>query len=1001
MSYSEIEINKVKQAADIRDFIPDIEHRGRKDYCRCPACGDTGMVVTQTTRMSLAKCFKCGKSIAGAISAVMEFDGKSYPEAIEEVAKRYGIPIETEQEQENRLRKERSKQIKGSFCLSQLTASGLTVEDVTAKVQAPDGTTSWTPTFRKGSLSMRTGVFDPNGDEMVIYYYDLYGMPIQTPSPASRSKLIPYARIRWSNPDARTDTFGRPIKYQSYKGAEARFYIPQKVRDYFANGTHIDTLFIQEGEKKAEKACKHGILSLGIQGIYNIGSKDSGLIQDLQYLVKRCTIRHVVLIFDSDWDDLNRTLQNGDDIDLRPRMFAGAAKKFRDYVSTLHNVNLSVDVWFGHVNPNSHNEKGIDDLLNGSLRGCEEILRQDIDYAMNSHDGKAEHISIHKISVATDLQIFQYWDLSDKDKFFDRHHDRIDPLQYFRFGKVNYRKNEDGKFEKASAQGTDKDFWTIEIEEKDGKEKKSIKFNHLAAFSFLEANGFYRIQFEEQGERYFEFIRISDCIVSSIGPHIVRDFAYRYALQNCKDSEVLNFLADKLSSLLSNDKLERLTMIEDNFDRPVPDVQTTSYTNGQLRITASGVQFGSHLGFVWRDNVIQRRFKRVPIFESIRRHPDGSFDIIPTEQGQDCEFYLFLENTSNFWKERMGDLSPEETKEYTINIVNKLTSIGYLLFQYKYGAEKKAVVAMDAKMSEVGRSNGRSGKSLIGVALSHMLAQETIDGKSLKNDDDFLFSTITTHTRNVFIDDVKVNFDFPRLYPAITGKLNINPKQAQRYTIPFEKAPKFYITTNHAINDTSDSSKARLAYMSFSDWYNVSWSPVNDFGHEFFEAWDDEQWTLFDNLMAECVQLYLRSRAEGWVGAGAGIVPPPMQDLEARQFRQKMGEAFLQWAEAAFDPSGNYLNVRTNRKTLYDNFCQEYPGQRQFVSSSSFRERLLYFCQYAGLHFNPHRPTDKGVTFAEFVKSNPGKSFAGNREASGGEVYFTVCSDEYARSICL
>ena len=305
---------------------------------------------------------------------------------------------------------------------------------------------------------------------------------------------------------------------------------------------------------------------------------------------------------------------------------------------------------------------------------------------------------------------------------------------------------------------------------------------------------------------------------------------------------------------------------------------------------------------------------------------------------------------------------------------------------------------MDAKMSEVGTSNGRSGKSLIGVALSHMLAQEVIDGKALKNDDDFLFSTITTRTRNVFIDDVKVNFDFPRLYPAITGKLNVNPKQSQRYTISFEKAPKFYITTNHAINDTSDSSKARLAYMSFSDWYNVGHSPVDDFGHEFFEAWDDEQWTLFDNLMAECVQLYLRSRVEEWVEAGAGVVPPPMQDLEARQMRQKMGEAFFQWAEAAFDPTGIYLNTRTNRKALYENFCTQYPGQKQFVSATSFRERILCYCQYAGMHYNPHRRNDKGLTFAEFIKSNPGKSYVGSREATGGEVYFTICTDQHARA---
>ncbi len=52
------------------------------------------------------------------------------------------------------------------------------------------------------------------------------------------------------------------------------------------------------------------------------------------------------------------------------------------------------------------------------------------------------------------------------------------------------------------------------------------------------------------------------------------------------------------------------------------------------------------------------------------------------------------------------------------HIVNKITCIGFLLADYKYASERKAIVAMDAKMSEVGRSNGRSGKSMIGYASS-------------------------------------------------------------------------------------------------------------------------------------------------------------------------------------------------------------------------------------------------------------------------------------------
>ncbi len=123
--------------------------------------------------------------------------------------------------------------------------------------------------------------------------------------------LKQYIRIRWSNPDLHIGKDGKPAKYMSPKGSGVRFYFPQTIRDAFRERKHIDTLIIQEGEKKAEKACKHGIMSIGIQGIYNIGSAQEGLIQDLQYLVKACEIRNIVLLFDSDWDHLSKNLQPG------------------------------------------------------------------------------------------------------------------------------------------------------------------------------------------------------------------------------------------------------------------------------------------------------------------------------------------------------------------------------------------------------------------------------------------------------------------------------------------------------------------------------------------------------------------------------------------------------------------------------------------------------------------------------------------------------------------
>ncbi|MFT0232933.1 hypothetical protein ACMSFF_14630 [Bacteroides faecis] len=79
--------------------------------------------------------------------------------------------------------KKGSKKAKGndvdSFCARMLSESGLTFEDVTAKVYKTGDTSSVFElrTFRPGTIN-ENGVIDPKGDDVIIEYYDLEGMPI-------------------------------------------------------------------------------------------------------------------------------------------------------------------------------------------------------------------------------------------------------------------------------------------------------------------------------------------------------------------------------------------------------------------------------------------------------------------------------------------------------------------------------------------------------------------------------------------------------------------------------------------------------------------------------------------------------------------------------------------------------------------------------------------------------------------------------------------------------
>lgn len=997
MSYSNHDIERVRKSADIRDFVPNLSGRGATQYTKCPNCGkegkNKGLCVTHKSNIDIAKCFSCGFTLNGAIDAEKYFSNVDFPEALKRVASRCGIYLETDEEKRQRSIDSNKRKAKKSFCLAQLEASGLAVDDVTAEVQldSKDGV-AYVQTFRRGGMDKFFNV-NNSDDEMLIYYYDLWGNPVQYATRGAAGHLKPYIRVRWSNPALHLDKDGREVKYQTPKGAPTKFYIPQYIRSRFLSNSHIETLIIQEGEKKAEKACKHGIASVGIQGIYNIGNAETGLIQDLQYLVQQCTIKNVVLLMDSDWDNLHRNIQIGDHVDQRPNQFAKAVIKFKQYIQTMHNIGVSVDVYFGHINANENGDKGIDDLLVNTLKGREDVLAKEIDTVIHTHDGKGTFLDIHKISSKTEFQIKDFWSLNDRDGFFERHKAQLLELPQFRFAKINYR-IEDGKLIQASKYSSDRDFWIVGCNDKG---KKTVEFDYIEALQFISANGFYRIHTSDLEVDQYKFVRIDDGVVSQSGPTEIRDFVYYYALQACKDRDVHTMLASRLGSLLGSDKLERLSKIDDSFDKFEPHIQRLFYRNGQLQITSRGIEFGDILGQVWQDKVIRRKFKRIPIIDRIEFDQSRGFIVYPTEDGENCEFFKFLQNVSNFWN--IPGYTPTATDEMEFNqhIVNKITSIGFLLCDYKYQTELKAIVAMDGQMGEVSQSNGRTGKSLVGVAVKMMLEQTTIDGKTLKNDDDYIYSNVTLRTRNVFIDDVRVNFDFERFFAAVTGDLAVNPKTKARFIIPNEKSPKFYITTNHAINAHNRSALERITFMAFSDWYNDNHRPIDDFGHQFFADWDEDQWCLFDNFMAECVMFYFKSLAEGWYRTGQGAVPPPMRDITMRTLKQQMGEAFVQWAEMFFDESGHNLNDRMGRKSMYDACHSQFPDSKFGITPSNFRNKIILFCQFKGYHFNPSKPNKEGITFGDWIKEHPGESFIGSADKSGGNEYFSVFSTEKAR----
>lgn len=992
--YDHFEVQKVKDI-DIRHMLQAADVSKASQTIVCPECGKKRCKVEHNSKRNSAHCFACDFNLSNGLDAYAWQNGldlkTNFLEALEGAARQYGITLHTEDEQRQQKIKDVAEKHKKSFCAEQMAASGLTFEDVMAHVVEGDADTTLSP-FRKGRPSTPY-MADESADDMMIYYYGLDGKPMMY-MPKNHSKPAPYVRVRWANPDIHKGKDGKPFKYMTPAGAPCRVYIPEAIRSRYKTKTPIETLFLQEGEKKAEKACKHGMLSIGIQGINNFGSQQEGLIQDIQDIVAGCKVKNIVLVMDSDWDNLHSEIVTGDSIDKRPNSFAHAVIKYKQYMKTFNNLKLYVDTWWGHVNVNEHDDKGVDDLLVGSLAGKESELMEDVTRTMNSHNGKGKWLDIHKISEYSDARIREFWALNDAAEFYKRHARDLGSVEVFKIGQIRYT-SEDGKLKSVSRYASDSDIYTIST---DSKERDKVSFNPKEAFKMLHENGFMRVRSEDDASGY-EYVRNDDGIISRVLPYEIRDFVREYIFTNCKSPMVQNYFYEKLTTLLADKQLENLNLVMDTFNNFTYGVQRSYFNNGQVEITADKITPNLPIVNVWRNRIVPRKFKRIPIIKNIERLEDGTFTMSCTEEGLKCEFLTYLVNTSNmfykFGEERQ--VTPEEDIEWVQHVVNKITAMGYLLCDYKFSSERKAVVAQDHQMSEVGRSKGGAGKSLFGNAIEHFTCQTYINGKEISATDQFMLSEVTRATRNIFIDDVKTNFDFERFYNVITGPMPINPKGLAKFTIPVDESPKILITTNHTINGAeNDSTGRRITYIEFSEWYNKNHTPFMDFKHMMFDGWDEYQWCLFDNLMAECVMYYLRSFELGWAKEGEGAVPPPMSNIKLRNLRQKMGETLFQWAEWYFDPTGSCLNQRLNSADVWTSYCEytDHRPEKTGVTRAKFKEKLLAYCEFKSYDFNYTRPNAAGDNYADWKDRMKGAMFEGTDDKSNGKIYYTISNDK-------
>jgi hypothetical protein len=436
----------------------------------------------------------------------------------------------------------------------------------------------------------------------------------------------------------------------------------------------------------------------------------------------------------------------------------------------------------------------------------------------------------------------------------------------------------------------------------------------------------------------------------------VRDFVIEFT-KVVANENVLEMLYRGGVQYLGPDKLSNLNWINPNFEEPTREAQRFYFREKCWEVSANEIKELDYTSVpynIWSDQ--KKDFPAIkldyPIIK-ITKDEQNIFDFEISPLGKKCQFLQFLINTSNFtWRKAQkiadGDteviIEEDELYENKLHLLSKLAAIGYMLMSGKDRSIARAVVAMDGIQSEVGQSRGRTGKSLIGELFKNIVPAIYINGK--KGDletDQFIWDEMSEKTRIVFMDDVRTNFNLEFLFANITGDWAVNYKGGRRMTIPFHKSPKIYITTNHALNGQGSSFTDRQYIIAFCDWYNDQHKPIDDFGNQFFDEWDFEQWNLLWNLMANCVQIYLQF----------GVIQAPQERIAVRQMRQQMGETFITWADEYFSDETK-IGQRLVKKTLHEEFIKSSNANMKYESITVFKKKIQAFCRWKGFIFNAH-----------------------------------------------
>ena len=404
--------------------------------------------------------------------------------------------------------------------------------------------------------------------------------------------------------------------------------------------------------------------------------------------------------------------------------------------------------------------------------------------------------------------------------------------------------------------------------------------------SFLKKSG-YR-NFEE------EPIRLVGNIAYKVTPEQVFKFVLNY-IENLEEPRLEAAFIKQGETLLIKNKAIIISLP----DCELPHLRSTSdtsyhfYSNGIVKVKAASefeiISYEKAKGFIWDREIKNREFK-----------------IFNDDEIERSMFCQFVQNITN-------------DEEHCLSLSS---AMGYLIHPFKDERKPVCIIINDENLIDEGKPEGGTGKGIIVKAVAEIVEKAMYNGKNSDFiNNKFAYQNVKDTTAIISIDDAPRNFDFEALFSVLTDDMPVEKKHRPVKIIPYERSPKFVITTNYTIKGNSSSYKRRRFDTFLTNYYSAGKTPSDDFGCEFFRGWDQEQWQLFDFFMMSCARLFL----------SGGLIPYENEGLRLKMLKNETAPEFYDLMEEEF----NEKHLRYYYKEVINRLCEIGGNNFDFLNGKS------------------------------------------------------------------